>query len=113
MLRGQVMSIMVPWLLAHWEEYHSGIMLYGNGYWGVTEANYLMVLLHFFTAAAGPGQAPALAPSGMAGDVCYRFAACHMTAQPYLQHCAAPACLSRSAQVHAAVRHALHGSGSS
>lgn len=50
-----VMSIMGPWLLAHWEEYHSGIMLYGNGYWGVTEANYLMVLLHFFTAAVGPG----------------------------------------------------------
>lgn len=49
-----VMSIMGPWLLAHWEEYHSGIMLYGNGYWGVTEANYLMVLLHFFTAAVGP-----------------------------------------------------------
>jgi ethanolaminephosphotransferase len=51
-----VMSIMGPWLLAHWEEYHSGIMLYGNGYWGVTEANYLMVLLHFFTAAVDPGK---------------------------------------------------------
>ena len=51
----QMMSIMVPWMLAHWEEYHSGIMLYGNGYWGVTEANYLMVLLHLFTAAVGPG----------------------------------------------------------
>ncbi len=50
-----VMTIMGPWLLAHWEEYHSGIMLYGNGYWGVTEANYLMIALHFFTAAAGPG----------------------------------------------------------
>ena len=49
------MTIMGPWLLAHWEEYHSGIMLYGNGYWGVTEANYLMILLHFFTAAVGPG----------------------------------------------------------
>jgi ethanolaminephosphotransferase len=50
-----VMTIMGPWLLAHWEEYHSGIMLYGNGYWGVTEANYLMIALHFFTAAVGPG----------------------------------------------------------
>ncbi len=46
---------MVPWLLAHWEEYHSGIMLYGNGYWGVTEANYVMVALHLLTAFAGPG----------------------------------------------------------
>ncbi|CAL5221609.1 g3829 [Coccomyxa viridis] len=50
-----VMTIMGPWMLAHWEEYHSGIMLYGNGYWGVTEANYLMIALHFFTAAVGPG----------------------------------------------------------
>lgn len=50
------MAIMGPWVLAHWEEYHSGIMLYGNEYWGVTEANYLMVLLHFFTAAVGPGE---------------------------------------------------------
>lgn len=35
-----------PWLLAHWEEYHTGIMVYGNGYFGVTEANYAVVLLH-------------------------------------------------------------------
>ena len=49
---------MVPWLLAHWEEYHSGIMLYGNGYWGVTEANYVMVALHLLTAFAGPGAQP-------------------------------------------------------
>ena len=55
-----VMTIMGPWLLAHWEEYHSGIMLYGNGYWGVTEANYLMILLHFFTAAVGPGVLPGI-----------------------------------------------------
>lgn len=49
------MAIMGPWLAAHWEEYHSGVMLYGNGYWGVTEANYLMVAVHLFTAAVGPG----------------------------------------------------------
>ena len=55
-----VMTIMGPWMLAHWEEYHSGIMLYGNGYWGVTEANYLMIALHFFTAAVGPGAAQRL-----------------------------------------------------
>ena len=49
------MAIMGPWLAAHWEEYHTGVMLYGNGYWGVTEANYLMVAVHLFTAAVGPG----------------------------------------------------------
>ncbi|KAK9844095.1 hypothetical protein WJX81_004397 [Elliptochloris bilobata] len=49
------MAIMGPWVAAHWEEYHTGVMLYGNGYWGVTEANYLMVAVHLFTAAVGPG----------------------------------------------------------
>ena len=42
-----------PWLMAHWEEYHSGVMLYGNGWWGVTEANYTLVALHFVSAAFG------------------------------------------------------------
>ena len=42
-----------PWLMAHWEEYHSGVMLYGNGWWGVTEANYTLVALHFIAAAYG------------------------------------------------------------
>ncbi|KAI7846212.1 hypothetical protein COHA_000282 [Chlorella ohadii] len=37
-----------PWLLAHWEEYHTGIMVYGNGYFGVTEANYAVVALHLW-----------------------------------------------------------------
>ena len=44
------MLIMTPWALAHWEEYHCGTMLYGNGYWGLTEANYALVILHWVTA---------------------------------------------------------------
>lgn len=43
------MAIMVPWGFAHWEEYHDGTMLYGNGYWGITEANYALVVLHYIT----------------------------------------------------------------
>jgi len=31
----------------------AGIMLYGTGYWGVTEANYFVVLGHFLSAAFG------------------------------------------------------------
>lgn len=27
---------------------------YGNGYWGVTEANYLLVIINWITAAVGP-----------------------------------------------------------
>jgi hypothetical protein len=27
---------------------------YGNGYWGVTEANYLLVVINWITAAVGP-----------------------------------------------------------
>jgi ethanolaminephosphotransferase len=29
-------------------------MLYGNGYWGVTEANYLLIVINWVTAAIGP-----------------------------------------------------------
>mmetsp|Transcript_6585 Transcript_6585/g.17056 ORF Transcript_6585/g.17056 Transcript_6585/m.17056 type:complete len:382 (+) Transcript_6585:531-1676(+) len=49
-----VTAIKVPWLLAQWEEYHTGVMLYGNGYWGVLEINYGVALLHFISAAFGP-----------------------------------------------------------
>ncbi|KFM26793.1 Zinc finger CCCH domain-containing protein 21 [Auxenochlorella protothecoides] len=45
--------VFTPFVLAHWEEYHTGHMVYGNGLWGVTEANYAVVLLH---AAAGFGR---------------------------------------------------------
>ena len=31
------LAIMVPWVAAQWEEYHTGLMLYGNGYYGITE----------------------------------------------------------------------------
>lgn len=48
------LAIMVPWFAAQWEEYHTGVMLYGNGYWGITEANYLLVLINWITAAVGP-----------------------------------------------------------
>ena len=40
--------------MAHWEEYHTGVMSYGNGLWGVTEANYAVVALHFYTWTVGP-----------------------------------------------------------
>lgn len=43
------MLIMVPWGYAHWEEYHDGTMLYGNGVWGITEALYALIILHFVT----------------------------------------------------------------
>lgn len=48
------LAIMIPWMFAHLEEYHTGMMLYGNGYWGVTEANYMIVFLHWTTALLGP-----------------------------------------------------------
>ena len=51
---GGQLAVAGPWLAAHWEEYHCGEMLYGNGWWGVTEANYTLVALHFASAAFGP-----------------------------------------------------------
>ena len=49
-----MMYVCIPWLMAHWEEYHTGVMSYGNGLWGVTEANYAVVALHLFTWCVGP-----------------------------------------------------------
>ena len=51
---GGQLAVAGPWLAAHWEEYHCGEMLYGNGWWGVTEANYTLVALHFASAIFGP-----------------------------------------------------------
>lgn len=50
-----VFQIMVPWMMAHWEEYHTGIMVYGNGWFGILEANYALVIIHLITAVYGPG----------------------------------------------------------
>ena len=33
------LAIMIPWIGAQWEEYHSGLMLYGNGVIGITEVS--------------------------------------------------------------------------
>lgn len=49
-----MMYVCVPWWMAHWEEYHTGVMSYGNGLWGVTEANYAVVGLHMYTYFVGP-----------------------------------------------------------
>lgn len=51
---GGHLYVFIPWLLAHWEEYHTGMMVYGNGTWGVTEANYAVVFLHLTSAICGP-----------------------------------------------------------
>ena len=48
-------QIMVPWILAQWEEYHTGVMLYSvSGLWGVLEANYATAAIHILTALWGP-----------------------------------------------------------
>jgi ethanolaminephosphotransferase len=45
---------MFTWILAQWEEYHTSIMLYGNSYYGVLEANYCIAALHLVTFIVGP-----------------------------------------------------------
>lgn len=47
-------GVMFTWILAQWEEYHTSIMLYGNSYYGVLEANYCIAALHLVTFFAGP-----------------------------------------------------------
>uniref|UniRef100_A0A7S0X1J6 Ethanolaminephosphotransferase n=1 Tax=Chlamydomonas leiostraca TaxID=1034604 RepID=A0A7S0X1J6_9CHLO len=47
--------LMVTWILAHWEEYHTGNLLYGNGLCGVLEANYALATMSAVSAAFGVG----------------------------------------------------------
>lgn len=30
-------QVMMPWIMAQWEEYHTGVMMYGTKYYGVLE----------------------------------------------------------------------------
>ncbi len=46
-------QIMVPWMLAQWEEFHTGVMMYGNACYGVLEANYSICAVHLLSAALG------------------------------------------------------------
>lgn len=49
-----LLYVFVPWWMAHWEEYHTGVMSYGSGLWGVTEANYAVFIIHMLTYILGP-----------------------------------------------------------
>ncbi|CAG9461470.1 unnamed protein product [Pedinophyceae sp. YPF-701] len=51
---GATLGVMVPWVLAHWGEYHTGLMVYGNYLFGITEANYALVAVHTVSATLGP-----------------------------------------------------------
>lgn len=45
---------MFIWICAQWEEYHTGLMLYGNEYFGVLECNYSLAAVHLVTFVFGP-----------------------------------------------------------
>ncbi|KAI8470281.1 MAG: CDP-Ethanolamine:DAG ethanolamine phosphotransferase [Monoraphidium minutum] len=46
-------GVMFTWILAQWEEYHTSIMLYGNSFYGVLEANYTIATVHIVTFFVG------------------------------------------------------------
>jgi len=48
-----VFGVCFVWVAAQWEEYHTGVMLYGNEYWGVLEANYSIAAMHTLVVLAG------------------------------------------------------------
>ncbi|KAG2426862.1 hypothetical protein HYH02_014715 [Chlamydomonas schloesseri] len=48
------MSVYLPWWVSHWEEYHTGVLMYGDGNFGILEANYVLALVTFITGAFGP-----------------------------------------------------------
>lgn len=48
-----IFGVCFVWVAAQWEEYHTGVMLYGNDYWGVLEANYSIAAMHMLSVAVG------------------------------------------------------------
>lgn len=49
-----VRQVNLPWLSSHWEEYHTGVLMYGDGYFGVLEANYILALISLISGVFGP-----------------------------------------------------------
>lgn len=47
-------SVSIAFYLAQWEEYHTGVMSCGNGYFGVTEGQLTLVAVHLAAAFFGP-----------------------------------------------------------
>eukprot|EP00201_Polytomella_parva_P004679 CAMPEP_0175087118 /NCGR_PEP_ID=MMETSP0052_2-20121109/29649_1 /TAXON_ID=51329 ORGANISM="Polytomella parva, Strain SAG 63-3" /NCGR_SAMPLE_ID=MMETSP0052_2 /ASSEMBLY_ACC=CAM_ASM_000194 /LENGTH=298 /DNA_ID=CAMNT_0016359421 /DNA_START=221 /DNA_END=1117 /DNA_ORIENTATION=+ len=45
---------MLPWICSQYEEYHTGHMIYGNGYFGVLEANYILAFVFALSGIFGP-----------------------------------------------------------
>nr|BAU37047.1 ethanolaminephosphotransferase [Chlamydomonas sphaeroides] len=48
------MSVYLPWIVSHWEEYHTGILMYGDGWFGILEANYVLAGITVVTGTFGP-----------------------------------------------------------
>ncbi|GFR42927.1 hypothetical protein Agub_g3824 [Astrephomene gubernaculifera] len=47
-------AVYLPWLMSHYEEYHTGILMYGDGRFGILEANYMLAAVDFVSGIAGP-----------------------------------------------------------
>lgn len=47
-------SVSIAFYLAQWEEYHTGVMSCGNGFYGVTEGQLTLVAVHLAAAFIGP-----------------------------------------------------------
>jgi len=52
-LAGAVVGFLV-WMVSHWEEYHTGTMVYGGRWWGLTESLYSLAAVSMVTAVVGP-----------------------------------------------------------
>nr|BAU37044.1 ethanolaminephosphotransferase [Chlamydomonas asymmetrica] len=49
-----VAQVKLPWLVSHYEEYHTGVLMYGDGFFGILEANYTLAIIMLITGYAGP-----------------------------------------------------------
>merc|ERR1719215_1898635 len=49
-----MVAVMGSFFLAQWEEYHTGTLSAANDYYGVTEAQFTVMLVHIITAICTP-----------------------------------------------------------
>ncbi|GIL51970.1 hypothetical protein Vafri_7936 [Volvox africanus] len=47
-------AVYLPWMVSHWEEYHTGVLMYGDGHFGILEANYVLAAVTFVSGIFGP-----------------------------------------------------------
>ena len=104
----------VPWWLAQWEAYHTGVVRTGGALFGITEIELVVASIHVISAVAGPEvwrlRLPSLSRDGWGVELRYVCMGIQLSVAAALSALSARSCLAAlegRAQVAAALRRAL------